>query len=67
VDVAIAPDWDGGLDGERLFAVTGGRDAPEAQQCRVVATASGKDVIPRAEAITRCRLAFVVRTITATP
>ena len=62
-DVAMPWEWEGTLRDMVPVPVIGGRDAPEARDCRVVDRKTGLDVIPRAEAITRCRLAFVVREV----
>ena len=62
-DVAMPWEWEGTLRDMVPVPVIGGRDAPEARDCRVVDRETGLDIIPRAEAITRCRLAFVVREV----
>jgi len=62
-EVAMPWEWDGVLRDLVPVPVTGGRDAPEARECRVVDRETGRDLIPRAEAITRCRMAFVVREV----
>ena len=62
-EVAMPWAWDGMLRDMEPVPVIGGRDAPEARDCQVVDRVTGLDVIPRAEAITRCRLAFVAREV----
>ena len=62
-EVAIPWEWEGSLRDMVPVPVIGLRDAPEARDCRVFDPETGLDVIPRNEAITRCRLAFVVREV----
>ena len=41
-------------------------DAPQAQNCRIVDD-RGRDLISRDEAVTRCRMQFVVRDVASDP
>jgi hypothetical protein len=62
VDVAIAPDGlrleDIPSDTSLEFAIA--MDSPSAADCRVVDQRTGSDHIPRDEAVTQCRLHFVL-------
>ena len=49
-------------DGDAVV-LSGQWDAPEARDCGVVDPQTGDDVVSRDEAITRCRIVFVVRTL----
>ena len=53
-------------DGDTVV-LSGQWDAPEARDCRVLDPQTGEDVVSRDEAITRCRVAFVVRSIERQP
>ena len=53
-------------DGDTVV-LSGQWDAPEARDCRVLDPQTGEDVVSRDEAITRCRVAFVVRSIERRP
>jgi hypothetical protein len=51
---------------ETAMTLTVAMDAPQAQNCRVVDD-RGRDLISRDEAVTRCRMQFVVRDVASDP
>ena len=48
------------------MTLTVAMDAPQAQNCRIVDD-RGRDLISRDEAVTRCRMQFVVRDVASDP